>query len=109
MVNKNIDFDDYKDCVLNDKDIYRPINNIRTKNLTNYSITQNKLALCNKDDKRVWFGTTSRAWGHYRNWIYFYIIGIYYNADMFKYKYKFYWFLMSIKKNDCFYISLSLP
>ena len=34
----------------------------------NYSLTQQKLALSNKDDKRVWFDkTSSRAYGHWRN------------------------------------------
>jgi hypothetical protein len=36
-------------------------------NMTNFSITQNKLALSNKDDKRVWENTKSTAWGHFRN------------------------------------------
>ena len=67
VVDKNIGFDDYKDCVLEDKNVYRPINSIRTNNLTNYSIMQNKLALSNKDDKRVWDSTKSRAYGHWRN------------------------------------------
>lgn len=67
VVEKNIGFEDYKDCVLNDTSCYKLINSIRTNNLTNYSITQNKLALSNKDDKRVWEGTKSRAYGHWRN------------------------------------------
>lgn len=67
VVDKNIGFDDYKDCVLEDKNVYRPINSIRTNNLRNYSIMQNKLALSNKDDKRVWDSTKSRAYGHWRN------------------------------------------
>ena len=40
---------------------------IRTVKMMNYSLTQNKLALSNKDDKRVWENTTSTAWGHWRN------------------------------------------
>ena len=67
VVEKNIDFIDYKNCVLENKDVFRNINSIRTSNMTNYSITQNKLALSNKDDKRVWEGTKSRAYGHWRN------------------------------------------
>jgi len=51
---------------LNNTEIYRNINAIRTKNLTDYSVSQNKLALSNKDDKRVWNGTTSLAYGHWR-------------------------------------------
>jgi len=60
------EFEDYKNCVLNNAEIYRNINAIRTKNLTNYSLSQNKLALSNKDDKRHWNGTTSYAYGHWR-------------------------------------------
>ena len=67
VVDKNIGFEDYKDCVLINKPCHKPINSIRTHNLTNYSITQNKLALSNKDDKRVWEGTQSRAYGHWRD------------------------------------------
>ena len=67
VVDKNIGFDDYKNCVINNKDCVRPINGIRTNGMTNYSITQNKLALSNRDDKRVWQGTKSRAYGHWRN------------------------------------------
>jgi hypothetical protein len=66
VVQKNIELEDYKNCVLNNTEIYRNINAIRTKNLTNYSLSQNKLALSNKDDKRVWNGTTSLAYGHWR-------------------------------------------
>jgi hypothetical protein len=46
VVKKNISFDDYKKC----------------------SLTQDKLALSNKNDKRVWFDkTSSRAYRHFRN------------------------------------------
>ena len=58
--------DDYKKCVLENKDLYRDVNSIRTKDLKNYSLTQSKLALSNKDDKRVWNGTKSLAYGHYK-------------------------------------------
>ena len=68
VVKKNITFDDYKNCVLNDTPKRVKINAIRTLKLTNYSLTQDKLALSNKDDKRVWFDkTSSRAYGHFRN------------------------------------------
>jgi hypothetical protein len=68
VVKKNITFDDYKKCVLNDTPKRVKINAIRTLKLTNYSLTQDKLALSNKDDKRVWFDkTSSRAYGHFRN------------------------------------------
>ena len=48
---KNITFDDYKNCVLNDTPKRVKINAITTLKLTNYSLTQDKLALSNKDDK----------------------------------------------------------
>ena len=65
IVKKTIDINDYKNCVLENKDMYRDVNSIRTKGLTNYSMKQTKLALSNKDDKRVWEGITSLAYGHY--------------------------------------------
>jgi hypothetical protein len=53
VVKKNISFDDYKNCVLNDTPKRVKINAIRTLKLTNYSLTQDKLAFSNKDE--VWF------------------------------------------------------
>jgi hypothetical protein len=67
VVKKNISFDDDKNCVLKDEPKSVKINAIRTVKMMNYSLTQNKLALSNKDDKRVWKNTTSTAWGHWRN------------------------------------------
>jgi hypothetical protein len=67
VVKKNISFDDYKNCVLKDEPKNVKINAIRTVKMMNYSLTKNKLALSNKDDKRVWKNTTSTAWGHWRN------------------------------------------
>jgi len=52
---EKISFDDYKNCVLNDTPKNVKINAIRTVKMMNYSLTQNKLALSNKDDKRLWF------------------------------------------------------
>ena len=66
VVQKKIELEDYKNCVQNNAEIYREIKAIRTKGMTNYSLSQNKLALSNKDDKRVWEGTTSLAYGHWR-------------------------------------------
>jgi hypothetical protein len=64
---EKISFDDYKNCVLNDTPKNVKINAIRTVKMMNYSLTQNKLALSYKDDKRVWFDkTSSRACGHFR-------------------------------------------
>ena len=67
VVKKNISFDDYKNCVLKNEPKNVKVNAIRTVKMMNYSLTQNKLALSNKDDKRVWKNTTSTAWGHFRN------------------------------------------
>ena len=67
VVKKNISFDDYKNCVLKNEPKNVKINAIRTVERMNYSLTQNKLAPSNKDDKRVWINTTSTAWGHWRN------------------------------------------
>ena len=57
----------YKNCVLNDKPQKVKINAIEALKLTNFSLTQDKLALSNKDDKRVWKNATPAAWGHWRN------------------------------------------
>ncbi len=51
--------DDYLNCVLNDTPKNVTINAIRTLKLTNYSLTQDKLALSNKDEKKVWFDKIS--------------------------------------------------
>ena len=68
VVKKNIGLDDYKNCVLNDTPKNVKINAIRTSKLTNYSLTQDKVALSNQDDKRIWFDkTSSRAYGHFQN------------------------------------------
>ena len=67
VVKKNISFDDYKNCVLKNEPKNVKVNAIRTVKMMNYSLTQNKLALSNKDDKRVWKNTNSTAWGHWRN------------------------------------------
>lgn len=66
IVKKTIDITDYKKCVLENIDMYRDVNSIRTKGLTNYSLQQTKLALSNQDDKRVWNGINSFAYGHYK-------------------------------------------
>jgi hypothetical protein len=66
VVKNNVKFENYYNCVMNNEEMRVSVNAIRTKELTNYSITQNKLALSNKDDKRVWFGTKSPSYGHYK-------------------------------------------
>jgi hypothetical protein len=57
-VKKNIRFDDHKNCVLNDIPKNVKINAMRILKSTNGSLAQDKLALSNRDDKRVWFDKT---------------------------------------------------
>ena len=67
-VKKDIIHNDYKKCVLEDKTLTVQFEAIRckSKELTNYSLTQSKNALSNTDDKRVWDGIKSYAYGHYK-------------------------------------------
>ena len=67
IVKKKIETDHYKKCVLDNENHSVSINCIRNKKktLTNFTLKQNKLALSNTDDKRVWDGITSKAYGHY--------------------------------------------
>ena len=60
VVKKSINLDDYRKCVLENVDLYRDVNSIRTKGLTNYSMTQTKLALRNSDDKRYFRPETNK-------------------------------------------------
>ncbi len=66
-----IDVGHYKNCVLETKKgdgdlTVKDIISFRTKELSNYTIKQSKLALSNTDDKRVWQGLNSYAYGHYK-------------------------------------------
>lgn len=67
-VKKDIIHNDYKKCVLENKSKTVQFEAIRckSKELTNYSLTQSKNALSNTDDKRVWNGIESLAYGHYK-------------------------------------------
>ena len=67
IVKKRIEPDHYKKCVLDNENHSVSINCIRNLKgkLTNFTLKQNKLALSNTDDKRVWDGITSKAYGHY--------------------------------------------
>ena len=67
IVKKKIETDHYKKCVLDNENHSVSINCIRNLKgkLTNFTLKQNKLALSNTDDKRVWNGITSKAYGHY--------------------------------------------
>ena len=53
---------DYKECVLENKD--KVIDGI--VGLMNYTTIQSKVGLRNTDTKRVWDGINSKAYGHYR-------------------------------------------
>lgn len=67
IVKKEINVEHYSNCVLKNKDhIAEGIVAFRTKDLSNYTIQQNKVALRNKDDKRIWDGLNSYAYGHWR-------------------------------------------
>lgn len=67
IVKKSIHFEDYKKCVLeNQVKIADNIISFRTKDLSNYTLKNSKIALKNKDDKRVWSGISSYAYGHYK-------------------------------------------
>lgn len=65
VVKKDIYFDDYKKCVFDNKDKIVSVHSIRSKDLSNYSLVQSKVALRNSDEKRFWINATnSLAWGH---------------------------------------------
>ena len=65
IVKKQIKLDDYLKCVVENKDkIIDGIVGFRTKDLMNYTTIQSKVALRNKDTKRIWNGTISYAYGH---------------------------------------------
>ena len=67
IVKKNIDVGHYTKCVLeNEPHTEKDIISFRTKELSNYTIKQDKLALSNTDDRRVWQGLNSFAYGHYK-------------------------------------------
>ena len=67
VVKKEITFDDYKLCIFENKQKIVQIHSIRSKDLSNYSLVQSKIALNNSDDKRCWIdATNSLAWGHRR-------------------------------------------
>ena len=67
VVKNEICVEHYSKCVLENKDhIAEGITSFRTKELANFTIKQSKLALSNTDDKRVWNGLSSLAYGHYK-------------------------------------------
>jgi len=65
VVKKEITFNDYKQCVFQNKQKVVQVHSIRSKDLSNYSLVQSKVALNNCDDKRLWIdATNSLALGH---------------------------------------------
>lgn len=67
IVKKQMTLRDYERCVLENMDkVVDGIVGFRTKNLTNYTMEQSKVGLSNRDDKRIWYGINSYAYGHYK-------------------------------------------
>ena len=69
IVKKQINLSDYQNCVLEknkgEGDLkIEGIVGFRTKSLTNYTTIMSKKALSNHDDKRVWDGINSYAYGY---------------------------------------------
>ena len=67
-VEKNIHHEHFLACVNNDRTLHAQFNSFRSYNHKMTTITQNKLALCNFDDKR-WIeddGINTYAYGHYK-------------------------------------------
>jgi hypothetical protein len=66
IVKKQMTLNDYKECVLENKDkVIDGIVGFRTKDLMNYTTIQSKVGLRNQDTKRIWDGINSKAYGHY--------------------------------------------
>ena len=67
-VEKTIHHEHFLDCINNDAPLYSQFNTFRSYNHKISTITQNKLALCNYDDKRriMEDGISTLAYGHYR-------------------------------------------
>ena len=68
VIKRNIAFEDYKRCLDTQKEIYRPMNIIRSHLHQIYAEEINKIALSAKDDKRHILpdGISTLAHGHYR-------------------------------------------
>jgi hypothetical protein len=67
VVEKNITFDDYKECLFSGIEQYRKMNVIRSRGHEIYTETLNKIALSANDDKRIIMqdGIHTLAYGHY--------------------------------------------
>lgn len=68
VIENNISFEDYKNCLFNDQIIRKKISYIRSRKHIIETITCNKVALSAKDDKRVIQdnGVNTLAHGHYK-------------------------------------------
>ena len=67
VIKKEITFQNYKDCLFNDKEETRKMNLIRHRNHDLYTESIEKIALSSKDDKRIVFENKidTIAYGHY--------------------------------------------
>ena len=66
VVKKNLNFEDYREVLETDDIIRRSQLTFQSENHEMYTVYMEKIALTNKDDKRVFDGIDSRAIGHYR-------------------------------------------
>jgi hypothetical protein len=68
VVKKEICFEDYRNCLLNNEIIYKTQNLFRTNHHNVYTIEQNKLALSAYDNKRLILedGINTLAWGNHK-------------------------------------------
>lgn len=67
VVKNEIDFEDYKTCLWNQKEVYRSMNQIRSHQHELFTVEMYKKVLSHSDDKRYLLddGVTSLPWGHY--------------------------------------------
>ena len=71
VTEKDISFEDYKDCLLKNVQLRRKMNIFRSYKHVVYSEEVNKVALCANDDKRVVLqdGIHTLAHGHYESYV----------------------------------------
>ena len=53
VINKTLQFEDYKKCLFSEEEVLRKMNTIRPQNHEIFSMTVNKVALSANDDKRI--------------------------------------------------------
>ena len=68
VVKNEINFEDYKTCLFEQKEMYKSMNQIRSKHHELYTVELYKKVLSHSDDKRYLLedGVTSLPWGHYK-------------------------------------------